>query len=245
MAVGGVTSNIMQAFKAMLNPAAKTGIREVLTRLFPGAQTGIDTMVSFVDKLRELHMAGAKKTDENTLDTREFADEVVRLRRTFTVSLNPLHYVWAFVKFVFGFGSTTEAKVKELERFGGLANMPYGPTTYAVEACESLLKIIHDRRNKMQNFISRIFFPNKLAGDSIIKAAVDALKTWLPRIANIDQREHFANMLTYGEPDFIADNLGKFTRNLVTSGEKEIAELRRGGAKPPARASRPEGMSKA
>ncbi len=222
MAVGTTTSNLFQALKATIAPGAKTGIRELITTMMPGAQSFVDPMVTFFEKLKELHLAAKSPTDENTLDTREFSQEVALLRKSFAVSLNPFHYVWTFVKFILGLGSSTDAKVNELKRFGGLANMPYGPTTYAVEACESLIKIIKDQRNSKQNFISRILFPNKLANDPVILAAEDALKSWLPKIANMDQRKKFFSILNYEMPNFIAKVLGPFMGQQVATGEAEI-----------------------
>jgi|GEM_PF-6724327 len=241
MAVGGTTSNIIQALKSVIAPGARTTMREVITTLMPGAQSFVDPVITFFEKLKELHMAGAKPTDENTLDNREFADEVNRLRKTFRLSLNPFHYILAFFKFLFGMGSSTDTKVAELKRFGGLANMPYGPTTYAVEACESLIKIIHDRISSKQNFLSRVFFPDKLAKDPIVNAAEEAIKSWLPRVAHLDQLRHLANKLFYGTASFISENLGRFSQQLLQTAESGIQAAQQ-RAQGPARANVPAAM---
>ncbi len=249
MAIGNnLISNAVQAVKAMVSQtAAPVGLREIITRQFPGAQTAVDSVITFFDKMRELNRAGKAKTDSNTLDKGEFYDEVKNLKKTFAVSLNPFHYIWSFAKYVLGFGTKTETRVQELERFGGLASMPYGPNIYAVEACETLIKIIHDRQRYKQNLLSRLFFPNKLATDPVLKAAQGAMKSWIPKIANLEQLKIIANRLKYDMPDYISEDLGNFAQRRVKEATEELARLRQGPASSssPASTARPEAMHKA
>ncbi len=249
MAVGNnLISNLVQSLKATISQStAPAGFREMLASAFPGAQSVVDSTFTFINKMRELSRARGPKTDANTLDKYEFKDEVARLSKTFAVSLNPIHYAWSFIKYILGLGTKTETRVQELERFGGLASMPHGPNIYAVEACEALIKIIHDRKNHMQNFISRIFIPNKLAKDPVMQAAQNAIKSWVPKIAHLEQLEIITNRLKYDTPDFIANDAGAFAQNRVKEATEEVARLRNAPPRStaPARANRPEAMHKA
>jgi hypothetical protein len=246
--MANLASNAIRAIKDMVGQStAPAGFRELLTRQFPGAQVVVDSVFTFFNRMRELSRAPGPKTDANTLDQHEFKDEVARLRKSFAVSLNPFHYAWSFIKYILGLGTKTEARVQELERFGGLATMPNGPNIYAVEACESLISILHDRQNHMQNLFSRIISPNKLAKDPVMQAAQNALKSWIPKIARLEQLEIITNRLKYGTPDFIANDIGAFAQNRVKEATTEVARMRNAPPRPaaPARGNRPEAMHKA
>ncbi len=215
---------IYQALKGLLRQGTQVGMREALANMFPGAQTFINPVLTFFDKLKQFHAARpTQRTDANTLDRREFIQEVNLLRKSFAVSWNPLHYLWAFTKELFGAAKAEDGRVRELERFASLANLPFGPEMFAVEACEALIDIINQRRKRKQGFISRQISPNKLAGDAVLSAAQNALKTWLAKVGSLHQLKILSNRLNYAEPAFIANDVGAEARSLVNQAERAIA----------------------
>lgn len=215
----------MQALKAVLRSETQVGMREVLTNLFPGAQSIVNPVITFFDRLKQFHVARpTQRTDANTYDRREFIQDVKQLRKSFAVSWNPLHYVWSFIKELFGAATPEDGRVRELERFASLANLPFGPEMHAVEACEALVAIINQRLKRKQGFISRQISPNKLDGDVVLKAAQNALKTWLTKVGSLQQLKILSNKLNYSEPAFIANDVGAEARSLVGRAEKSIAE---------------------
>jgi len=204
--------NIKQVFSAGVKEAlGGAGMVEAMTRIFdqiPGFAGGSRTIAKMLSKAQELRRQ-PPKTPPNILDSQEFDFSKRNLQEAFSVSWNPLTWLWTAFKYVFGLGSKKEDKIAAINRFATDAKIPYGPERFAVEAVETLLQIMHARFARKQGAVSRLINEDKLKDDPIVAALIDALGAWLPRIKSLTPLRHFSNELMNGFPHFVRERIGR------------------------------------